>query len=79
MPSKLTIAAGLALLAGGVAATLFATSNKETVCVMRPEGASPATCLRNAPTLGVIDFGDENVFRQSEAVGDGCVVVPCAK
>lgn len=76
MNNKL-LAAALAVLAGGVAASYVFTRPKAG-CVMRPIGVAASECMRKLPQLGIIDFGEENVFPGSEAVGSGCAKVDCA-
>lgn len=49
-------------------------------CRARPVKADPSSCMRKDPrdAKELLDPGDENVMQPGEAVGDGCVEVPCA-
>lgn len=46
-------------------------------CVWRPKGGKD--CLRKSPVTGKsIDFGEENTFLATEAVGAGCIPKACS-
>lgn len=51
-------------------------------CAKRPAKADPSSCMRSTIDFltrkpAVVDPGDENVMQAGEAIGPGCLEVPC--
>lgn len=74
---RLLVATGVAAAATGAIMVLGGGKKTAGYCAERPPGIAPEKCLKLLPDGGTRDFGDENVMRPGQWVGDGCRKVAC--